>query len=106
MIFFFNSSDSGKSTLLIFLDLSAAFDTIDHSALLNRLNTSFGFTETALSWLESYLIGRYQLVRIGRHSAKPTVCTPGVPRDQSWGHFCSPSIPHLFLALSSHLIFI
>ena len=67
------------ASLLISLDLSAAFDAIDHSTLLNRLYTSFGFTQTALSWLESYLTGRYQLVCIGRHSSKPAPC-PDVPQ--------------------------
>ena len=95
---FFHSSDSGKSPLLISLDLIATFDAIDHSTLLNCLNTNFGFTQAALS-------GRYQLVHIGRHSSKPALCTSDVPQGSVLGHFCSPSTPHLFLALFSHLIF-
>jgi len=58
-----------------FLDLSAAFDTIDHSILLSRLYTSFGLTGTVYSWLKSYLTGRYQSVHIGQHSSTPTLCT-------------------------------
>jgi hypothetical protein len=45
-------------TLLVFLDLSYAFDTVDHDILINRIQTSFGITDTALLWLKSYLSGR------------------------------------------------
>jgi len=76
---FFQSSDTGKFTLLISLDLSAAFDTIDHSILLSRLYTSFGLTGTVYSWLKSYLTDRSQSVHIGQHSSTPTLCTSGVP---------------------------
>ena len=70
-------------TLLISLDLSAVFDTIDHSILLNRLNPSFGLTGTVYSWLESYLTDRS--VHIGQYSSMPTLCTSGVPRGSVLG---------------------
>ena len=44
--------------LLVLLDLSAAFDTIDHGTLLQRLAHSLGIKGVALSWLRSYLINR------------------------------------------------
>ena len=50
----YQSIDHGEPTLLVSLDLSAAFDTINHSSLLSRLNSSFGVLDTALSWLASY----------------------------------------------------
>jgi hypothetical protein len=65
----FHASDTGMSTLQVSLDLSAAFDTIDHGILLNRLRTSFGFAGSFYQWIESYLIGRNQFVRIGMCSA-------------------------------------
>jgi len=74
------SSDSGKSTIVISLDLSAAFDTIDHQILLSRLNTSFGISDTTLSWLQSYLTNRTFYVRIGRHCSSSVTCTTGVPQ--------------------------
>ena len=50
---------------LILLDLSAAFDTIDHNILLRRLETRFAVTDTALNWLRSYLTNRTQAVTVG-----------------------------------------
>ena len=51
--------DAGNSTLLVSLDLNAAFDSIDHSILLSRLKTSFGFDGLVYNWIKSYLTGRY-----------------------------------------------
>ena len=53
------SVDAGKVTALTLLDLSAAFDTIDHTILLSRLDDWFGVTGKALNWFKSYLTGRY-----------------------------------------------
>jgi hypothetical protein len=50
--------DAGDAALLSVLDQSAAFDTIDHSTLLNRLFLRYGVTGVALSWLTSYLSDR------------------------------------------------
>ena len=50
---------------LILLDLSAAFDTIDHDILLSRLKSRFVVTGAAHKWLGSYLMDRTQAVEIG-----------------------------------------
>ena len=55
--------DRGDFAALVLLDLSAAFDTVDHDILLQRLQTSFGIRGTAVKWFQSYLTSRTQCVR-------------------------------------------
>jgi len=78
------SSDSGKSIIVISLDLSAAFDTIDQ-ILLSRLNTRFGISDTTLSGLQSYLTNRTSSVRNGRHCSSSVTCTTCVPQGSVLG---------------------
>ena len=58
------SMGRGNVTALTLLDLSAAFDTIDHKLLLDRLEEWFGIRGDAFRWVESYLSDRCQLISI------------------------------------------
>jgi hypothetical protein len=68
----YQSTNYGEPTLLVSLDLSATFDTVDPSSLLSRLNNSFGVSDMTLSWLAPYLSGLSQPVRIGCMSSPTT----------------------------------
>ena len=77
--------DDGKISVLVFLDLSAAFDTIDHEILLHRLHNVFGFGDTVLSWFQSYLENRTQTVVVhGKHLTPASLCY-GVPQGSVFG---------------------
>ena len=59
----------GSMTALIILDLSAAFDVIDHPILLKRLEFSFGIKENALTLVKSYLPDRTQYVSVAKKTS-------------------------------------
>ena len=50
----FSAADDGKLSLFILLDLSAAFDLVDHSILLKRLESKYGFDGLTLEWFKNY----------------------------------------------------
>ena len=54
------NNDSGRTTVLMLLDLSAAFDSVDHSILLHRLEHCEGLYGIVISWLRSYLEHRME----------------------------------------------
>ena len=78
-----DSLRSNSSPSLLLFDLSAAFDTIDHDLLLNRL--SGHIPAQALKWLHSYLTNRSQLVSIGGTSSASTPLRTGVPQGSVLG---------------------
>ena len=55
--------DNNCSVILLLLDLSAAFDTVNHRILLDRLSQRFGIVDNALGWFRSYLSDRHQVVK-------------------------------------------
>ena len=71
--------DRGEVTSLILLDLSAAFDIVDHSILLHRLQHRFGLHGNSLDWFSSYLTSRYQTVHIQNSTSSFSNFSCGVP---------------------------
>jgi hypothetical protein len=75
----------GEVSALILLDLSAAFDTIDHNILLQRLSSWFGCRNTVLDWFRSYLSERTQTVKIGNALSDSELLDFGVPQGSVLG---------------------
>ena len=73
------SMDNKEVTLLVLLDLSAAFDTIEHSILLNILQQEIGVVGTALSSFDSFLSGRKQRILVGDKTSDDFNLNCGVP---------------------------
>jgi Reverse transcriptase (RNA-dependent DNA polymerase) len=63
--------DQSDVAALVLFDLSSAFDTVDHSILLRRLEVSFGLTCSALELFRSYITGRTQYTRMGTDRSFP-----------------------------------
>jgi len=79
------AADARRVTLLGLLDVTAAFDCVDHCLLLQRLERTYGLEGDVLSWITSFLVGRTaQVAYDGRLSSTRTVCF-GVPQGSVLG---------------------
>ena len=74
-----------KSCWVYILDMSAAFDTVDHKILLRRLEESFGVRGQALQWLSSFLTDRTQAVAFAGSISTPQMLACGVPQGSVLG---------------------
>ena len=70
--------DTNKITILVLLDLSAAFDTVEQNRLINIFVNRFNIKGTALSWMKSYLTDRTQSILIGNRQSKTFPLSNGV----------------------------
>jgi len=89
--------DSGNLAMLTLLDLSAAFDSVDHATLLRRLQLSYGLGGMVISWFASYLGGCTQCVRLTSTSSLPSAVLYEVPQGSVLG-------PILFLLYTADLL--
>ena len=76
--------DEGKFTIGIFLDLSKAFDTLNHEILLKQ-HEHYGIRGNCLKWFENYLYKRTQIVKIGNHRSNKRTISTGVPQGSILG---------------------
>ena len=89
-------SDIYRVVLLALLDVSAAFDTVDHDILLKRLSVSFGVTGRALEWIRSFPSSRSQSVRLGNSPSPSSSIRHGLPQglvnDSNGDHLVAPYV--------------
>ncbi len=79
------ASDKGCISLLVLLDLSAAFDTIDHDILIDRFQNYTGIQGQALRWFRSYLSDRYHFVYLNGEASQLSPVKYGVPQGSVLG---------------------
>ncbi len=86
-------ANSGSPIVLLLLDLSAAFDKVDHDILIDRLKDQVGIQGLALDWFSSYLKVRTISVSLRNCSASVMLLTCGVPQ----GSILGPVLFSLYL---------
>ena len=92
-------SDLKNKVILLLLDLSAAFDTVNHNILLSKLKNKFGISGNVLDWFGSYLDGRSFTVTINKSRSNKCFLRIGVPQGSILG-------PILFILYTKELEYI
>ena len=91
--------DRGQVSLLALLDLSAAFDTVDHSILIDRLQSAFGIRGPVIEWIHSFVTSRMQSVSFAGEKSTWSAIMCGVPQGSVLG-------PILFLLYCADVTYI
>ena len=77
----------GKVSATVMLDLSAAFDVVDSFILVEKMKL-YGFDESSIQLLSSYLANRSQMVLIDGHLSSARLVTVGFPKARYWARCC------------------
>uniref|UniRef100_A0A669AZZ0 Reverse transcriptase domain-containing protein n=1 Tax=Oreochromis niloticus TaxID=8128 RepID=A0A669AZZ0_ORENI len=93
-------NDAGKCSVLLMLDLTSAFDTVDHYILLERLKYWVGVSGSALEWFSSYLYERYFSVAVSKFRSSSTSLSYGVPQ----GSVLGPLLFLIYLLPLQHIL--
>ena len=88
------NKNNGHVTILVLLDLSAAFNTVDHDLLLQKLQSVIDIQGTALSWFQSYLGKRSQQISINGTLSRKFYLQCGIPQ----GSCLSPLLFTIYLS--------
>uniref|UniRef100_A0A669BKN7 Reverse transcriptase domain-containing protein n=1 Tax=Oreochromis niloticus TaxID=8128 RepID=A0A669BKN7_ORENI len=93
-------NDAGKCSVLLMLDLTSAFDTVDHYILHERLKYWVGVSGSALEWFSSYLYERYFSVAVSKYRSSSTSLSYGVPQ----GSVLGPLLFLIYLLPLQHIL--
>ncbi len=94
------AKDQSQCSVLVMLDQSAAFDTINQDLLMQRFETRFGITGSAHAWLDSYFKHRTQAVVISGKSSEPRELVTGFPQGSVLGPFSYPAYTSPLFAIA------
>ena len=81
----YRAVDSGSAVALVGLDISAAFDAVNHRILLERLEVEFGISGPPIQWIASYLANRTFAVKVGTSTSPAVLTNTGVPQGSVLG---------------------
>ena len=81
----YSNIDKGHASVLMTIDLSAAFDTVSHTILHHRLGEDFGVSGCVSQWIKCYLTDRSQFVKCGEVAGTTTAVVSGVPQGSVLG---------------------
>ena len=79
------AAGNGRCTAVLALDISAAFDAVDHATLIDRALNVFGIHDVALDWLRSFVTERTQQIAVGSEKSAVFECSSRVPQGSVLG---------------------